>query len=190
MQITKPQNRTENVAKVEVRKSKIQGKGVFTSADIQKGEAICILRGSRITIAQLKAQYASGEERIDDPLQVSDDEYINLEEPYVFFNHSCTPNAGMRGTLMFALREIKTGEELTFDYSTTEWSDGSKWGKNWTNDWRIPCHCGSPNCRGEIREFPLLPDKMKREYLQANALPDFILRRFLSQHTQIRKEPV
>jgi SET domain-containing protein len=59
-----------------------------------------------------------------------------------YINHSCTPNCEYRiesgRVLIFSGREISRGEELTIDYSYA--ADGEK----------IPCCCGSTECRGCI----------------------------------------
>ncbi len=161
-----------------VRKSSIEGQGIFALSLISKGQKICSFKGARMTIKELKDKYSSGEERIDDPFQIGNDTYIDLEEPYVFFNHSCIPNAGVRDTgTLFALRDIKLGEEITYDYSTTEWTDDNAWGIDWTDLWKIPCNCGTQACRGEIRVFSLLSDELKDSYRKQDALMDFILAR-------------
>lgn len=57
-------------------------------------------------------------------------------------NHSCAPNMKgrrARGRLLFvSLRRIRKGEELLLDY---------RFPKKATP---VPCHCGSPACRGTI----------------------------------------
>ncbi len=47
---------------------------------------------------------------------------------------ACTKNNGMG---IFASQDIKKGEEITFDYSSTE-ADPY---------WKMKCKCGSFNCR-------------------------------------------
>ncbi|MBL9120284.1 MAG: SET domain-containing protein [Phycisphaerae bacterium] len=37
-----------------------------------------------------------------------------------FLNHSCQPNAAFRGPVLTALTAIDPGDEITFDYNTTE----------------------------------------------------------------------
>ena len=37
-----------------------------------------------------------------------------------FLNHSCSPNAAFHGPVLVALAPIAAGEEITFDYNTTE----------------------------------------------------------------------
>jgi hypothetical protein len=41
--------------------------------------------------------------------------------PWRFLNHSCEPNTVLRGREFVALRPIEPGEEVTFDYNTTEY---------------------------------------------------------------------
>ena len=166
----------KRMEKIEARKSKISGKGVFATTDIKKKEIICIMNGRRISIPELKKAYSSGKARIDDPFQIGDKSYMILNKPYNYFNHSCSPNAGIKGkSTMFALRKIEKGEEITFDYSTTEWTNDAAWKINWTKLWKIKCKCGSKHCRKWVRIFPLLPKKLKIKYKRVGALPDFIL---------------
>ncbi len=82
----------------------------------------------------------------DFALQIEDDFYIgprSKEEVLamsVMINHSCDPNVGFRGNMVYvAMREIARGEELTHDYAM-ERSDG----------YRLICDCGSPHCRGKV----------------------------------------
>jgi hypothetical protein len=68
-----------------------------------------------------------------------------------FLNHSCRPNAAVRGTLLVAIAPIAAGEEVTFDYNTTELEIASP----------FTCHCG--HCGGEmIRGFGHLSDAEQR----------------------------
>ncbi len=59
-----------------------------------------------------------------------------------FINHSCDPNCDYRiegrRVLIYALRDIAAGEELSIDYSFG--ADGEV----------VPCACGAPDCRGRI----------------------------------------
>ncbi|OMO57166.1 hypothetical protein COLO4_35487 [Corchorus olitorius] len=70
-----------------------------------------------------------------------------------FINHSCDPNCRTEKWMvdgeicigLFALRDIKKGEELTFDYNHVRvFGAAAK-----------KCHCGSPHCRGYIGGDPL-----------------------------------
>lgn len=58
----------------------------------------------------------------------------------MFINHSCEPNVGVSGQIMYvAMRRIKPGEELTLDYAMID-----------DAFFRMKCQCGSKNCRGVI----------------------------------------
>ena len=59
-------------------------------------------------------------------------------------NHSCNPNCEVDGKglklWIFSLRDIKKGEELSYDY-----------GFSFDEDYKqFPCKCGSKNCCGYI----------------------------------------
>jgi hypothetical protein len=60
-----------------------------------------------------------------------------------FMNHSCAPNAMIRGREVFALRPIEPLQEITFNYNTTEYDLADP----------FDCRCGSPRCAGRIRGF-------------------------------------
>jgi SET domain-containing protein len=66
-----------------------------------------------------------------------------------FINHSCDPNCEAvieDGRIYIeALRDIPTGEELTYDYAYIR---KGRFRKAWET--LYACHCGSPKCRGTI----------------------------------------
>lgn len=157
------------------KRSGIEGVGIYATAPFKKGEVICQMKGEYLTISELKRRYRFGKERVCDPLQISERQYIDLRKPYVFFNHSCVPNAGIRGkSLLVAIKNIKQGEEITYDYSTTEWTY-DKFGRY--KGWAMECNCRSRSCRGVIEQFPNLSTGIQNKYLKAGALQDFILRK-------------
>lgn len=58
-------------------------------------------------------------------------------------NHSCDPStiSFCNGKLYIAFRDIQPGEEITYDYATSE-----------TQFDRIPvCRCGAVRCRGAVK---------------------------------------
>ncbi len=160
---------------VDVSESSIQGAGVVAPRIVKKGETVCMMRGEKIEFNELKKRYSSGKEKICNPLQIGEKTYVDLAAPYVFINHSCDPNCGIRkkGEL-FALKNIKKGEELTYDYSTSEWTY-EKFGKY--RDWAMECNCNSKKCRGTVGQFPMLDSKLKKYYYHAGALQDFIIKK-------------
>jgi SET domain-containing protein len=58
-----------------------------------------------------------------------------------FVNHSCLPNAGIRGqVVLVAMRAIASDEEITYDYAM---SDGSSFDV-------FACNCGAASCRRRV----------------------------------------
>ncbi len=70
----------------------------------------------------------------------------DLTEDCMFFNHSCEPNCGfaaLDSSLVVAIRDIQTGEELTYDYQFMDTEPSFYDGIN--------CRCGSSICRGVLK---------------------------------------
>ena len=73
---------------------------------------------------------------------------VNNDASY-FHNHSCDPNcwfSAANSSTMVARRDIKPGEEITFDYGLQESADFP-----WFEDCAFECRCGTKRCRGRIR---------------------------------------
>jgi hypothetical protein len=65
-----------------------------------------------------------------------------------YLNHSCEPNAYLRGLELVALADIPARSEITFDYNTTEWELASP----------FTCLCGAPSCVGTVRGYRWLDE--------------------------------
>ncbi|NPV77960.1 MAG: SET domain-containing protein-lysine N-methyltransferase [Anaerolineae bacterium] len=117
------------------------GYGVFCRELIKAGELLMVWGGEVVTEEQLKDIPV---ERSTHGLQVDDGIYLlpTLEgDPADYVNHSCNPNAGMRGQIsLVAMTDIHPDEEICFDYAMTDSSDYDE----------FECHCGAPNCRKRI----------------------------------------
>lgn len=150
---------TRNV--IYIAKSKF-GKGVFAGRDIKKGELICVMQGKKITSEQLSIESQRKRNILVDPLQIDQDLYIILKEPYLFINHSCDPNAGLKNSVeLIAIKKIRKDEEIFYDYSTT-WYDG------------MECKCGSKSCRKHISDYFTIPKKIRKKYKNLGIIPKFI----------------
>lgn len=149
------------------------GKGCFAEWPIEKGETICFFEGEELCWEEFYKRYIEGRLRLDDPLQISETEYIQLYKPYIYFNHSCNPNSGFRGqNELIAIKNIKPGEEIFYDYSTVSWDD------RWTSihgQWAMKCECREKNCRYVIGDFPTIPESQKVKYFRSGVIPNFIL---------------
>jgi len=72
----------------------------------------------------------------------------------IFSNHSCDPNIGVQGQIVFvAMRDIQPGEELTHDWATTD--DDSD---------EMRCNCGARTCRGIITGQDWRREELQRKY--------------------------
>lgn len=135
------------------------GRGLFTHAPIQKGEVIAnwapmwahrMSRKEAFQYAKLGNHYI---------MQADDRSYfVSLEQDKTdYINHSCEPNIGLNGPTEFvAMRDIKPGEEITFDYAISE-SDPL---------WTMQCHCGKPSCRKVIRGTDWKNPELQKRYGQ------------------------
>ena len=154
--------------KFEVGSHKNLGKGCFAKESIKEGEIVCKMHGIPISYMQFSEKYG---DKCDDLLQIGPEQFIELSEPFYFINHSCNPNTGMRNeAVLFALRNIPKGEEITYDYSTT--SDDLSW--NLETD----CVCNDKNCRRLVSDFLSLPHDRREYYKEKGALPAYILKTY------------
>jgi SET domain len=134
-------------------RSSIHAWGVFADEDIQKGEMVIEYRGEIIGNA-----VAEKREKLYEAANIGSDYMFRIDSTTVcdatklgnvarFINASCGPNCrtkiisidGVKRIAIYAKRDIQMGEELCYDYKFPLEYDESK---------RIPCHCGSRDCRG------------------------------------------
>ena len=135
--------KTQTAEGIEVRKSKIDGRGCFATAPFKKGRKIAEMTGERVSRVEA-ARRMRGKKRLH---ICAIDSYWGVDgsrggNGMQFVNHSCTPNTFMRIThghvLFFARRDIEPGEELTLDYVESYHPDTYR------------CRCGAPSCRGTL----------------------------------------
>lgn len=126
---------------VAVRKSRIDGFGVFAAEPIPPKKKIGEIRGEAISVAEGRRR-AEGRQRIM-IVEVSSRTAIDASgssDPMRFTNHCCSPNARLDirdGRIEFyALRAIEPGEEITVDYGETH------------HGGTLACRCGAPGCVG------------------------------------------
>ncbi len=145
--------------------------GCFATEAIPKGALIWAFAGPVFSYAEMVERVQAGVERCgDDPLQVDDDRFMDLDHPSICFNHSCEPNAALRGTAdLVALRAISAGEEICFDYSLTIPA---------SNTWVMAfgCACGAPGCRGTLGNRTTVPAERVEAARAVGGLQEFILR--------------
>lgn len=138
-----PKIKSYRSPKTEARGSGIEGKGLFATKEIKKGEVVFVKSGH---IGNKEEALRYDRELGEYSLQVADDIFLfpttkeEVEDTAIFINHSCGPNVGPDGQIVFvALRDIRIGEELCYDYAmTTDY------------DYELKCECGSKQCRKVI----------------------------------------
>lgn len=127
--------------KCEAREHAEGGCGVFAHETINKDELVSLWGGRIIHKVELDPSMPRFTQRA---LQIDEDLYLltaEEKEPNDCFNHSCDPNLGFFGQIgLVALRDIKAGDELMFDYAM---SDGEPYDE-------FECYCGSVNCRKKV----------------------------------------
>ena len=167
---------------LKIKNSKIAGKGVFATKPIKKGQYICFLEGELCNLDEMIKSVDEGKQKASDPLGVGDEIYLHLDDLSRTFNHSCNPNAFIRGkNKLVALKNIEVGKEITYDYSTTMNDNEDKIKASGSELWTCKCNCGSNNCRRIIDQFKALPKKTKIFYIKNKLAPDFILKKFKNQ---------
>jgi len=137
---------------IEVRQSGIHGQGAFATCDLHEGQRLTIYEGRRYTARQARTR--DWDSRLTYVFGLTDGSVIDASDggnTTRHINHSCSPNCvafeehGPRRRLVvvfYALRAIRTGEELFLDYSlqVDDADDQSA----------FACSCGVDSCRGTM----------------------------------------
>lgn len=139
---------------MEVHASTIQGLGAFAARRIRKASKIIEYTGERISPAEADERYAGGPSVHPHVLLFSVDSQTVIDAAVGgnearFINHSCEPNCEAvthrKRIWIHALRDIETGEELTYDYNLT--ADDVEVERQAAE---YPCHCRAALCRGTM----------------------------------------
>ena len=131
----------------KIKKSKIDKNGLYANCNIKRGTKIIEYKGKLVTVKNSekdpkfdnsKAIYLFG---INKKYDLDGNFSFNTAR---LINHSCEPNCEVFGeglkVWVFAMKNIKKGEELSYDY-------GFSFDQDYKN---YPCNCGSKNCAGYI----------------------------------------
>ncbi len=131
----------------KIKKSNIDNRGLYANRDIKDGTKIIEYKGKIVT-----------KKKVEENTKFDNDKAIylfNLNKKYDLdgdfkfntarlINHSCNPNCEVSGTglkiWVYAIKDIKKGEELSYDY-------GFGYDEYYKD---FPCRCGSRNCVGYI----------------------------------------
>ena len=131
----------------KVRRSKIDNLGLYAARNIKRGAKIIEYKGKVITRRE-----AEENPKYDNDKAIY---LFNLNKKYDLdgdfkyntarlINHSCDPNCDVDGVglklWIYAIKDIKKNEELTYDY-------GFSFDKDYKD---FPCRCGAKKCVGFI----------------------------------------
>ena len=140
--------------RIQVRRSGVHGKGVFALRPLKKGEVVIEYKGEVIDWQEALRRHPH------DPTDPDHTFYFHVDEKNVidakhggnaarWINHACQPNCEadeIDGRIFIkALRPIKPGEELFYDY-------GLIIDEKYTPKLKkqFACHCGAKTCRGTM----------------------------------------
>ena len=143
-----------NGRRIQVRRSGVHGKGVFALVKLARDEPIIEYKGDVITWKEALRRHPH------DPKDPDHTFYFHVDDKHVidakvggnaarWINHACQPNceADEIGGRVFikALRAIKPGEELNYDY-------GLIIDERYTPKLKkqFACRCGTKGCRGTM----------------------------------------
>jgi SET domain-containing protein len=109
---------------VTIKKSKIEGLGVFALNDIPKGTKIADYYGKEMTLKNFKQKYGEYKHNSLNTYRMKRINRIIVAkiEPYKsrnltnYINESKKPNCLLKKRALYALNNIKKGEELTLLY--------------------------------------------------------------------------
>ncbi len=131
----------------KIKNSKIDNKGLYASQSIKNRTKIVEYKGKIITKKQVEdnPKFDNGKAiylfDLNKKYDLDGDFKFNIAR---LINHSCDPNCEVYGSglkvWVYAIKDIKKGEELTYDY-------GFSFDENFKD---FPCRCGSKKCVGYI----------------------------------------
>ena len=157
--------------RIQVRRSGVHGKGVFALQDLAEGETLIEYVGEIISWDEAQDRHPH------DPKDPNHTFYFHVNEDKVidalhggnssrWINHSCDPNCEAdednERVFIKALRNIKAGEELNYDYGLII---DEPYTKKLLAEY--PCWCGAKNCRGTLlspkdrADTPKIPGQKK-----------------------------
>ena len=131
----------------KIKKSKIDNRGLYAATNIKKDTKIIEYKGKIITVKETETN-----PKFDNDKAIY---LFNLNKKYDLdgdfkyntarlINHSCDPNCEVDGVglklWIYALKDIKKNDELTYDY-------GFSFDKDYKD---FPCKCGAKKCVGFI----------------------------------------
>ena len=131
----------------KIKKSNIDNKGLYASKNIKAKQIVIHYKGKLVTKKEVEKNPKFDNDKAIYLFNVNNRYDLDGDFEYNdarLINHSCNPNCEVDGKglklWIFALRDIKKGEELSYDY-----------GFGYDKDYKqFVCKCGANNCVGYI----------------------------------------
>lgn len=134
---------------LEISESRRYGKSVYARSSITAGTKLVLFGGYVMRIADEPVLSNYGGDfalQIDEEFVIGAHGELDMDDAQ-YFNHSCSPNAGLRGQIgLVAMRDIAADEEVTFDYAMVL-ADAPG-----LPPYEFVCQCGSEHCRGTVTD--------------------------------------
>jgi SET domain-containing protein len=131
----------------KIKKSNIDNKGLYASKNIKAKQIVIHYKGKLVTKKEVEKNPKFDNDKAIYLFNVNNRYDLDGDFEYNearLINHSCNPNCEVDGKglklWIFALRDIKKDEELSYDY-----------GFGYDKDYKqFVCKCGANNCVGYI----------------------------------------
>jgi SET domain-containing protein len=131
----------------KIKKSNIDNKGLYASKNIKAEQIVIHYKGKLVTKKEVEKNPKFDNDKAIYLFNINNRYDLDGDFEYNdarLINHSCNPNCEVNGKglklWIFALRDIKKGEELSYDY-----------GFGYDEDYKqFVCKCGAKNCVGYI----------------------------------------
>jgi SET domain-containing protein len=139
---------------VRVRRSRLHGRGMFALRRIRKGTRIIEYFGDRVSHREADLRYEDKDITDNHTFLFIVDRSIVIDggtngNDARFINHSCDPNCESviedRRVFIEAVRTIRPGEELTYDYQIGRDREDPP-----NVDEIFACRCRAASCRGSM----------------------------------------
>jgi hypothetical protein len=143
--------------KVEKRTSRTHGRGLFANEPLRKGEIVAVKGGYVMTKSEwdaIESGIGPAEVYVAEGLVIAPRSKEEYESSMMHLNHSCEPNVGVEGQIVFVtMRTVTKGEELVMDYAMMDDFDDE-----------MTCACGAPTCRKTVTGRDWKKPELQRRY--------------------------
>lgn len=152
---------------IRVSDSDIEGTGLFAKEFIPAGEVLYQFDDNKPPAHQYQLIYLPPEARLEFmkyACQIGDDDFCFQQGDIMYINHSCDPTGWWESYgILTARRDINPGEEIAYDYSTSDIQ----------LNYKMECRCGNDACRGVVTDKDYLDTDFQQRY--AGHLPMHVM---------------